>query len=93
VRTLERRTSALLSRRAFACLGATGLSIYALHTLTGLGWAGSRHFFDVWLTDCLLVLAVVGLAVRVVFVRDERAAWSALAVGLGCWAAGDIAFD
>ncbi len=88
-----RRNAARLGRRAYLCLALAGLSAYTIHVLGGVGWGGSRRFFDVWLTDSMLLLAVVALAVRIICVRAERAAWSALLVALASWTAGDMVFD
>jgi diguanylate cyclase (GGDEF)-like protein len=92
VEALLPRNASGLGRRVYLCLALAGLSLYSVHALGGLtsGW---HRIFEVWLPDAMLVLAVVALAVRVARVREERAAWSALLIGIACWAAGDIAFD
>jgi diguanylate cyclase (GGDEF)-like protein len=86
-------TAVRLGRRAYACLAVAGLAVFALVLATGIGGSTASTIVDPWLLDGLLVVAVLVLATRVVLVRDERGAWAALALGLACWAAGDLSFD
>jgi hypothetical protein len=42
--------------------------------------------------DLVIVASAVLLACRPILVREQRLAWSFMAAGLGCWAAGDVYF-
>ena len=91
--TLLGHNAARAARRAYVSLALAGLGAFALRAATGVGGAGSARFFDSWLLDALLVVAVVALATRAALVRDERSAWAALAIALACWTAGDVSYD
>jgi diguanylate cyclase (GGDEF)-like protein/putative nucleotidyltransferase with HDIG domain len=45
---------------------------------------------ELWIYHATLVLASFACFVRAAFVRDHRAAWSAVGLGLLCWTAGDL---
>jgi diguanylate cyclase (GGDEF)-like protein len=45
---------------------------------------------ELWIYHATLVLASFACFVRAAVVRDGRAAWSAVGMGLLCWAAGDL---
>ena len=69
-----------------------GLCAYAAHSLTGVGGHGLDGFFENWVFNGLLFAGAALCLLRVAFFRLERGAWTALSVGLGCWALGDVLF-
>ena len=69
-----------------------GLCAYAAHSLTGVGGHGLDGFFENWVFNGLLFAGAALCLLRVAFFRAERGAWTALSVGLGCWALGDVLF-
>jgi cytochrome bd-type quinol oxidase subunit 2 len=79
--------------RSWYVLAASGLAVFAAHITFGIGGAGADDFFNRWFYDALILLAVTGCALRVAWVRAERAAWVALTIAVAAWAAGEVAFD
>jgi two-component system cell cycle response regulator len=69
-----------------------GLGIFALHTLAG-NRIGLDSFFDRWLYNGLILLALSACVARTVLVRFERGAWLAFSLGVGAWAVGEIVYD
>ena len=76
--------------RAFAALTGLALLAYAAHTAFGLGSPDLDGFFDNWVYCGLVIAAGGACLMRAVVVREERAAWIAMSVGLLAWAAGDV---
>ncbi|HMJ96583.1 MAG TPA: HD domain-containing phosphohydrolase, partial [Thermoleophilaceae bacterium] len=66
------------------------LLAYVVHTAFGLGSPELDGFFDDWVYCSLIVVAGGVCVTRAVAVREERAAWLAMGIGLVAWAAGDI---
>ncbi len=69
-----------------------GLLAYALHSLLGVGGGGLDGFFENYLFNALLFAGSVLCLLRALFWRAERGAWTALGVGLGSWAVGEVIF-
>lgn len=69
-----------------------GLCAYAAHSLAGQGGRGVDGLFENWIFNGLLCTGAALCLLRAAWSRLERAAWSALGVGLGCWAVGEIIF-
>ena len=67
---------------------AAGLLAYTAHSVLGL--QAAQGFFENWLYDALLAGAAVLVLARAALVREERAAWLVLGLGLGAWAGGVI---
>jgi two-component system cell cycle response regulator len=68
------------------------LFLYAAHSLTGVGGHGLDGFFENWVFNGLLVAGAALCLLRAAFSSLERGAWTALGVGLGCWALGEVLF-
>jgi diguanylate cyclase (GGDEF)-like protein len=76
--------------RAFGALTGLALLAYVAHTAFGLGSPKLDQFFQDWVYCGLIVGAGSLCALRAVAVREERAAWAVMGVGLVAWAAGEI---
>jgi hypothetical protein len=68
------------------------LCLYAAHSLAGLGGDGVDRFFEDWVFNGLLCGGATLCLLRAAWSRVERPAWTALGVGLGSWAIGEIIF-
>jgi diguanylate cyclase (GGDEF)-like protein len=68
------------------------LCLYAAHSLAGLGGHGVDRFFEDWVFNGLLCGGATLCLLRAAWSRVERPAWTALGVGLGSWAIGEIIF-
>ncbi|MEA2428639.1 MAG: hypothetical protein QOF37_2267 [Thermoleophilaceae bacterium] len=66
------------------------LLAFALHTGPGLGGPGLDSFFNDWVYNALIVLSALGCLARAARVRQERAAWLMLGIGIAFWAAAEI---
>jgi diguanylate cyclase (GGDEF)-like protein len=71
---------------------ALGLGCYAAHSLFGLGGRGMDGVFEDWLFNGLLLAGATLCLLRAALSTLERGAWSALGVGLLCWALGEVIF-
>jgi diguanylate cyclase (GGDEF)-like protein len=71
---------------------ALGLGCYAAHSLFGLGGRGMDGVFEDWLFHGLLLAGATLCLLRAALSTLERGAWSALGVGLLCWALGEVIF-
>ncbi|MDQ3934451.1 MAG: diguanylate cyclase [Actinomycetota bacterium] len=69
------------------CLLAAGVTVHALHALTGLG---GDELVETWIYDGVLMGAALVCAARALLVRVHRVAWAVLAAGLAAWATGDL---
>jgi two-component system, cell cycle response regulator len=76
--------------RASAALTGLALLAYAAHTAFGLGSPELDGFFENWVYCGLVIAAGAACLVRAVVVREERAAWLAMSLGLLAWAAGEV---
>jgi len=82
-------TAKLARRLAFAVtIGALGV-LFA-HALTGFGGDSVDDFFADPYYIALELAGTAACAWRAVAVRRHRAAWTAIAVSLACWTAGDV---
>ena len=77
---------------AFAALTGLALLAYAGHTAFGLGSPALDRFFEDWVYCSLVVAAGTACLMRAVAVREERAAWVVMGLGLLAWAAGEVAW-
>ena len=80
-RTVLRTTQAI----SFAALAA-----FVIHALFGLGGRGADSVFNDWIYDGLVFVSALSCLVRGVRVRERRAAWLVLGVGLLCWTASEV---
>src|ERR1017187_7706233 len=71
---------------------ALGLGAYAAHSLLGLGGGGMDGIFEDWGFNGLLFASAALCLLRAARSPVERGAWTALGVGLGCWALGEVVF-
>jgi two-component system cell cycle response regulator len=78
-------------RLAASLVGGIGWLVFAVHALVAREWAFG--LFNDWVYDGLLIFAFVACAVRAAGVTEERAAWAALALGVGSWTAGDVYYS
>ena len=76
--------------RAFTALAGLALLAYVLHTAFGLGSPELDGFFQDWVYCGLIVAAGAACVTRAVAVREERAAWLVMGIGLVAWAAGEV---
>src|SRR5438876_8357576 len=81
-----------LAARVVCGLALLGLLAYASHSLAGLGGRGLDGFFENWVFNGLLLAGAALCLWRAASSSLERAAWSALGIGLGCWALGEVTF-
>jgi two-component system, cell cycle response regulator len=73
-------------------LALVGLCAFAAHSLLGVGGHGLNSFFENWLFNGLLFAGAALCLLRAAVSPLERAAWSAMGVGLFCWALGEAIF-
>jgi signal transduction histidine kinase len=79
-----------LGTRALLWVAFAGLVAHVLWAVFDLGGSELDSFFNDWVYNAVLVLAVAICVSRAVLVRAERAAWLAISAGLAAWAIGDI---
>jgi len=75
---------------AYAALTGLALLAYAAHAAFGLGSSELDGFFHDWVYCGLIIAAGAACVTRAVVVRDERAAWVVMGLGLLAWAAGEV---
>jgi two-component system, cell cycle response regulator len=81
-----------LVARVLRGVALLGLCAYAAHSLAGVGGRGLDGFFEDWVFNGLLFAGAALCLLRAVWSTLERGAWTALGVGLGCWALGEVIF-
>jgi diguanylate cyclase (GGDEF)-like protein len=72
-------------------IAAVGLAVFTAHTLAG-DKLGYDDFFDRWLYNALILLALAASVVRTLYASTERSAWLWFTLGVAGWAAGEITF-
>jgi two-component system cell cycle response regulator len=75
---------------AVGCLASVGLLAHALHGVGVIPADAAPRFFEVYLYLGLLVVGALVCIARAVAVPHDRLAWSAMALALASWAAGDL---
>ncbi len=78
--------------RAFGALTGVALAAYVAHVAFGLGSPGLDGLFDDYVYTGLIFAAGAICLARGFAVREERAAWLVMGVGLIAWAAGEVAW-
>jgi two-component system cell cycle response regulator len=78
--------------RAWRAAAVVGLAMFAAHTLLGHR-LGLDDFFNRWLYNALILLALAACVIRTVRVRVERRAWLVLSAGVAAWAVAELLFD
>jgi two-component system cell cycle response regulator len=78
--------------RAWRAAAIVGLAAFAAHVFLGSS-LGFDDFFNRWLYNALILLAVAACVLRTVRVRAERGAWLSLSIGVGSWAIAELLFD
>ena len=81
-----------LAARILLCAAAVGLCAYAAHSLVGLGGNGMNDVFENWVFNGLLFASAALCLLRAAWSPFDRGAWTALGVGLACWALGEVVF-
>jgi two-component system, cell cycle response regulator len=76
--------------RAFGALTGLALLAYVCHTAVGLGSPELDRFFQDGVYCGLVFAAGAACVMRAVVVRDERAAWLMMGLGLLAWGAGEV---
>jgi hypothetical protein len=84
---LEPRTA-----RVWYVTAAVGLGLFAAHTLLG-DRLGFDDFFNRYLYNALILLALAACAYRATRPGRERGAWVALSIGVASWAVAELVFD
>ena len=79
--------------RVWYVLAATGLALLAAHDVRSFGGGGVDDFFNRPFFNAVVALAVVGCALRALWVRTARGAWLALTACVALWAVGEFFFD
>jgi two-component system, cell cycle response regulator len=85
----QSRAVAVKALRGVAVLA---LCAYAAHSIVGLGGHGLDSLFENWVFNGLLFASAALCLLRAAWSTRERGAWTALGVGLGCWAVGEVVF-
>jgi hypothetical protein len=78
--------------RAWYVVASAGLGLFALHTLLGDS-IGFDDFFNRYLYNALILLALAACVLRAMRPGRERSAWIALSIGVGLWAVAELIFD
>jgi diguanylate cyclase (GGDEF)-like protein len=78
--------------RAWRLIAAGGLGLFAAHTLLG-SRLGLDDFFNRYLYNALILLAVAACVYRATQRGRERGAWVALSIGVAAWAIAELLFD
>jgi diguanylate cyclase (GGDEF)-like protein len=73
-------------------LAVFALCAYAAHSLVDLGGRGLDGLFEDWVFNGLLLAGAALCLLRAAWSTLERGAWTALGLGLGCWALGEVIF-
>ena len=84
--------SRALAVRILRGTAVVGLGAYAVHSLAGLGGHAMDGVFEDWVFNGLLLAGAALCLLRAAWSPLERGAWSALGVGLGCWALGEALY-
>jgi diguanylate cyclase (GGDEF)-like protein len=84
--------SRLRAVRILLGVAVIGLCAYAAHSLAGLGGHGLDGLFEDWVFNGLFFAGAALCLLRAMWSTLERGAWTALGVGLGCWALGEVLF-
>jgi diguanylate cyclase (GGDEF)-like protein len=78
--------------RVWYVTAAVGLGLFAAHTLLGHR-LGFDDFFNRYLYNALILLALAACAYRATRPGRERGAWVALSIGVASWAVAELVFD
>jgi two-component system cell cycle response regulator len=76
--------------RVFAALTGLALLAYACNAVLGLGPSGLDRFFRDGVYCGLVFAAGAACVLRAAVVREERAAWLVMGLGLLAWSAGEV---
>jgi diguanylate cyclase (GGDEF)-like protein len=68
------------------------LVAFAAFTVVGASSPAVQDLFNNGVYNALLLLAVAGCALRVVYVRADRLPWALITCGVACWTVGDLLF-
>ena len=76
--------------RAWYAAAAAGLALFSLHTVAGIGL---DDFFNRYLYNVLILLALAACVYRAAQRGRERSAWIAITIGVASWAVAELIFD
>jgi two-component system, cell cycle response regulator len=86
---LPRRDTPTGVRIALGLLG-TLIVISFLHSAAGLGGGSTDRLFEYWVYDTVMVGCAAVCVIRVAMSTHRRLPWTILAIGLSCYAAGEV---
>jgi diguanylate cyclase (GGDEF)-like protein len=69
------------------------LCAFALRALTGFGGTHTQQLFATWISDAIVLSAVVVCARRAALDRRDRAMWGFAAIGMASWGLGNAYFE
>jgi two-component system, cell cycle response regulator len=78
--------------RGWYVTAGVGLGLFAAHTVLG-DRLGLDDFFNRFLYNALILLALAACVYRATRPGRERGAWLALSIGVASWAVGELVFD
>jgi two-component system, cell cycle response regulator len=78
--------------RGWSVVAVVGLGLFAAHTLLG-DRLGFDDFFNRYLYNALILLALAACVHRAARSGRERGAWVALSIGVASWAVAELVFD
>jgi two-component system cell cycle response regulator len=81
-----------LAARVLRGVALLGLCAYAAHSLVGFGGHSTDGVFENWVFNALFLVSAGLCLLRAVASRLDRAAWTAMGVGLGCWGIGEVLY-
>src|SRR5215207_7485247 len=79
--------------RALAVAMLAGLAVNVLYIVTGLGGAVADALINRWGQNLIFATAVALCVLRARAAGAERGPWLALALGLGCYTAGNLYYS
>src|SRR5438105_6451618 len=82
--------ASLRADRAWRAVAIGGLGVFTLHTVAPLGL---DDFFNRYLYNALILLAVFACVRRAMARGRERSAWIAFSVAASSWAVAELIYD
>ena len=92
----QARPRQVRSPRLDACaLGVASLLLaaFVLRALTGLGGAPTQRLFATWISDAIVLVALVVCLRRALLDRRDRAMWGFATAGIAAWGLGNAYFE
>jgi two-component system, cell cycle response regulator len=82
-----------LAMRALVATALAGLALFALQTTAHPWGPDGTSFFEDWVYNGVVLLSALSCLARAAVVRQERAAWLSVGLGLTAWTAGEIHYS